>query len=42
MPNLSKIMGKVMNFIPKTEGAAGKIRLSKLQLDEIAKQGGTT
>lgn len=40
MANLSKIMGKVMNFIPKTEGAAGKIRLSKLQLDEIAKQGG--
>ena len=39
MANLSKIMGKIMTFIPKTEGAAGKIRLSKLQLDEMVKHG---
>lgn len=38
---IQKIMGKVMQFLPKTEGAAGRIHLGEKQIGELLKQGGS-
>lgn len=38
---INKIMGKVMQFLPKTEGAAGRIHLGEKQIGELLKQGGS-
>lgn len=35
---IARIMGKIVKFLPKTEGAAGKITLGRAQLTQIAQQ----
>ena len=38
---IQKIIGKVMQVLPKTEGAAGRIHLGEKQIGEFLKQGGS-
>ena len=38
---IQKIIGKVMQVLPKTEGAAGKFHLGEKQIGELLKQGGS-
>ena len=38
---IQKIMGKIMQVLPKTEGAAGKFHLGEKQIGELLKQGGS-
>lgn len=38
---IQKIIGKVMQVLPKTEGAAGKIHLGEKQIGEFLKRGGS-
>lgn len=38
---IQKIMGKIMQVLPKTEGAAGKIHLGEKQIGEFLKHGGS-
>ena len=38
---IQKIMGKIMQVLPKTEGAAGKFHLGEKQIGEFLKHGGS-
>ena len=40
MTNVARIVGKIVSFLPKTEGAAGRIHLTGKQLELMAKAGG--